>query len=75
MLKIRAQTAEEVKRSFAPPGRRLVREEEMRPYPAEAVGDENAGAAGTFARSAGSWHTSRFAPLRAASSSADSGPS
>jgi hypothetical protein len=29
---IRVQTTEEVARSFAPPGRRAVREEEMRPY-------------------------------------------
>ena len=29
---IRVQTTEEVERSFAPPGRRAVREEELRPY-------------------------------------------
>ena len=32
MPTIRVQTTEEVNRSFAPPGRRSVREEEMRPY-------------------------------------------
>ena len=32
MPTIRVQTTEEVARSFAPPGRRAVREEEMRPY-------------------------------------------
>ena len=37
MPTIRVQTTEEVARSFAPPGRRSVREEEMRPY-REAVG-------------------------------------
>ena len=32
MPTIRVQTTEEVVRSFAPPGRRAVREEELRPY-------------------------------------------
>ncbi len=32
MPTIRVQTTGEVERSFAPPGRRAVREEEMRPY-------------------------------------------
>ena len=32
MPTIRIQTMEEVARSFVPPGRRAVREEELRPY-------------------------------------------
>ena len=45
MPKIRVQTAEEVERFFAPPGRRAVREEERRPY-REAVSQLGKGKTG-----------------------------